>query len=75
MVGALSTKYPDKVPKFMAYQALTHSQVYNAMSGGLHVKEYYQENGLCAKVPLHLCVFGPLKDNDLTQMIDAICTN
>jgi len=41
---------------------------YNAMSDGLHAKVYYQEDGLCAKVIRHLCVFGPLKDNEI------ICT-
>ena len=35
----------------------------NAMSGGLHAKQYYQEDGLCATVIRHLRVFGPLKDN------------
>ena len=52
----------------------THTR-YNAMSGGLHAKEYYQEDGLCVKVICHLCVFVPLRDNDLNQMIDTICTN
>ena len=45
------------------------------MSGGLHAKQYYQEDGLCAKVIHHLRVFGPLKDNDLNEMINIICTN
>jgi len=46
------------------------------MSGGLHAKQYYQEDGLCATVIRHR-VFGPLKANDLNQMIDttSICTN
>jgi len=35
------------------------------MSGGLHAKVYYQEDGLCAKVICHLCVFGPLKDDNI----------
>ena len=48
---------------------------YNAMSGGLHAKQYYQEDGLCATVIRHLRVFGPLKDSDLNQMIDTICTS
>ena len=30
------------------------------MSGGLHAKQYYQEDGLCATVIRHLRVFGPL---------------
>jgi len=42
------------------------------MSGGLHAKQYYQEEGLCATVICHLRVFGPLKDN---EMIVTICTN
>ena len=46
-----------------------------AMSGGLHAKQYYEEDGLCATVIRHLRVFGPLKDNDLNGMIDTICTN
>jgi len=45
---------------------------YNAMSGGLHAKQYYQEEGLCATVICHLRVFGPLKDN---ETIVTICTN
>ena len=49
--------------------------IYNAMSGGLHAKQYYQEDGLCATVIRHLRVFGPLKDNDLNEMIDTICTS
>ena len=48
---------------------------YNAMSGGLHTREYYQEDGLCATVIRHLGVFGPLKNNDLNQLIDTVCTN
>ena len=52
----------------------THTR-YNAMSGGLHAKQYYQEDGLCATVIRHLRVFGSLKDNDLNQMIDITCTN
>jgi len=43
---------------------------YNAMSGGLHAKQYYQEDGLCATVIPHLRVFGTLKDNDLNGMVN-----
>ena len=53
--------------------AYTHTE-YNAMSGGLHAKQYYQEDGLCGTVIRHLRVFGPLKDNDLNGMIDTICS-
>ena len=45
------------------------------MSGGLHAKQYYQEDGLWATVIHHLRVFGSLKDNDFDQMIDTICIN
>ena len=44
------------------------------MSGGLHAKVYYQEDGLCAKVIRHLHVFKPLKDNDLNEMIATALT-
>ena len=54
--------------------AYTHTG-YDAMSGGLHAKQYYQEGGLCATVICHLRVFGPLKDNDLNETSDTICTN
>jgi len=47
----------------------------HAMSGGLHTKQYYQEDGLCVTVICHLRVFGPLKDNELNGMIDTICSN
>ena len=38
--------------------AYTHTG-YNAMSGDLHAKRYYQEDGLCATVIRHLRVLGP----------------
>ena len=40
--------------------AYTHTR-YNAMSGGLHAKQYYQEDGLCATVIHHLRVFGQVE--------------
>ena len=35
----------------------------------MHAEVYYQEDGLCAKVICHLCVFGPLKDDDLNNIL------
>ena len=32
-------------------------------------------DGLCVTVICHLCVFGPLKYNDLNETIVIICTN
>jgi len=45
------------------------------MSGGLHAKQYYQEDGLCVTVICHLRVFESLKDNDLNETTDTIFTN
>jgi len=60
----------------MLIKSMLHTHTgYNAMYGGLHAKQYYQEDGLCATVIRHLRVFGPLKDNDLNGMIDTICSN
>jgi len=49
--------------------AYTHTG-YNAMSGDLHAKQYYQEDGLCATVICHLHVcLGPSRTMTLIRRL------